>query len=298
MSLPYRFVSLNDEQNQRRRQLLDGYGHFAQLSILLVPLIYQLGLGVHLLFGRLYRLRDYKPVKDHQSPVVSRFKQPSAANSRLSLRRLCWALDEEVASGWGTRKEWLIAIWWGAWLFVLAVKETGNGTYTGKCLLVQVFFVCKAETHGYISLHLFCRAVIWPLSGVFPYSCRSNVKKLKPVMHMLTGFAFARLSTRYPTIWNRCGLPTPHPLPPGPQKLVPNPISHPSLPRRTELLPPRPRPPNPRLLRHSCHTVPEFLRPILSSSEKNRRPRRYPRPHSHQHISAPLHHRPLKTPRI
>lgn len=127
MGLPYHFVSLDEEQQVRRRQLLDSYGHFAQLSILLLPLIYQLGLGVRLLIGRLQRRNTYQPVKEHQSPVASGFKQPAIGGTGNVWAKLRWALDEPVAEGWGTRKEWFAVGLWGAWLLLLVVKDTGDG---------------------------------------------------------------------------------------------------------------------------------------------------------------------------
>jgi hypothetical protein len=127
MGWPYHFVSLDDWQQVRRRQLLDSYGQFAQFSILLLPLIYQLSLGVQLLFGRLQRRHDYEPVKEHQSPVVSGFRQPAIDGTGNALAKLRWALDEPVAQGWETRKEWLTILVWGAWLLLLVLKDTGDG---------------------------------------------------------------------------------------------------------------------------------------------------------------------------
>jgi len=127
MDYPYHFVALDDEQSALRRRLLDSYGQFAQLSILLIPLIYQLSYGLRLLSSRLIKSNGYQPVKEHQSPVVSRFKQPAGVPSSGLLARLRWALDEEIVEGWGTRKEWCIAGAWAVWLSVLSVKDTGDG---------------------------------------------------------------------------------------------------------------------------------------------------------------------------
>ncbi len=126
MGYPYHFVSLSPEQETRRRQLLNSYGQFAQLSILLVPLMYQLGLGLRLLISRLWRGSRYGLVKGHQSPVVAGSKQSNGERSR-GWARLRWALDEELIEGWGTRGQWLAAVVWASWLVVLAVKDTGDG---------------------------------------------------------------------------------------------------------------------------------------------------------------------------
>ena len=126
MGYPYHFVSLSPEQDTRRRQLLNSYGQFAQLSILLVPLIYQLGLGLRLLISRLWRSSRYGVAKGHQSPLVAGSKQRKG-ESFGGWTRLRWALDEELVEGWGTRGQWLAAGLWAGWLVVLAVKDTGDG---------------------------------------------------------------------------------------------------------------------------------------------------------------------------
>lgn len=127
MDYPYHFVSLDEDQTQRRRHLLNSYGHFAQLSVLLLPLIYQLSLAIRLIIGRFQLLSSRKGLKDHQSPVVSRFKKPDASTSKASARKLSWFLDGEIVQGWGTRQEWLIAGLWTMWLLILVIKDTGDG---------------------------------------------------------------------------------------------------------------------------------------------------------------------------
>lgn len=128
MGYPYHFVSLDDEQNARRRRMLDSHSQFAQVSILLVPLFYHLFYGLRLLATRRKRT-GYQPVKEHQSPVVSRFANPdSALKSSINVwARLRWALDEEIIEGWGTRQQWLFTGVWAVWLLVLAMKDTGDG---------------------------------------------------------------------------------------------------------------------------------------------------------------------------
>lgn len=127
MGFAYHFVALNGEQELRRRHSLDRYGQFAQLSILLFPLIYQMSLTFPLLVKRLSGQRRYQPVKQHQSPIVSRF-EPQATLPTNLWARVRWTLDDEFVEGWGTRQEWLIATLWTGWLLVLAVKDTGDGT--------------------------------------------------------------------------------------------------------------------------------------------------------------------------
>lgn len=129
MHYPYHFVALNDDQTARRRHLLDGYAQFAQLSILLVPLIFYLSRGIQLLLSKLSRQHGLQGAKEHGSPVVAKFNRPAASSSRNVLARLRWALEDEVVEGWGTRQEWLVAGMWAMWLLLLAVKDTGDGMY-------------------------------------------------------------------------------------------------------------------------------------------------------------------------
>ena len=127
MGYPYHFVDLSDEQSARRRHLLDSYGQFAQLSILLVPLIYYLILGLRLIASRVWRHQRYEPVKQHASPTISKFVQNRVDVGGSRWARIQWALGEEVSDGWGTRQEWLIAGLWAVWLGVLATRDTGDG---------------------------------------------------------------------------------------------------------------------------------------------------------------------------
>ena len=130
MQYPYHFVNVSDEQAARRRQLLDSYGQFAQISILLLPLLYQLFHGIKLLSTMLQRHGKYESVKQHQSPVVSKFGDDVGSAGGNRWAKFKWALGEEVVEGWGTRQEWLIAGTWAAWLGVLAMRDTGDGKST------------------------------------------------------------------------------------------------------------------------------------------------------------------------
>ena len=108
MGWPYHFVDLNDEQKDRRRQLLDHYARLAQLSCLAPLGIAQLA----------YASKRLLPANVH----------PRRSNSLLRIWRklACW-LGRPIASGWGSRREWIIAGLWTAWLLILVVKDTGDG---------------------------------------------------------------------------------------------------------------------------------------------------------------------------
>ena len=130
MGLGYHFVSLNQAQTERRRQLLDNYGQFAQISALVIPLLaFQASFAVRFLVRK---LRSSGKVKEHQSPRVSDFPKPVAVSSSSYWSRLRWTLDEQIVQGWGTRLEWVIGAVWTTWLLLLVVKDTGDGASISK----------------------------------------------------------------------------------------------------------------------------------------------------------------------
>ncbi|KAL8737369.1 MAG: hypothetical protein Q9181_001744 [Wetmoreana brouardii] len=129
MPFLYSFTSPDEAQLQRRRRLLDVYGQSAQLSALIPLLVFQLPLLVRILNGRFLSTWSRYPHKEHASPVVSRFGEQYADPGKSETRRwgrFPWLLDQQVAQGWGTWTVLLTATLWTAWLFVLAIKDTGN----------------------------------------------------------------------------------------------------------------------------------------------------------------------------
>lgn len=126
MGFSYHFVRLDPAQQAHRRQLLDNYGQFAQISAL-IPL-----LSFQFIFATRFLLRKWngygrKPVKVHQSPRLPVFPKPHLHTNSSFAARLRWALDEEISRDWGTRLEWLIGAVWTVWLLFLTVKDTGDG---------------------------------------------------------------------------------------------------------------------------------------------------------------------------
>ncbi|KAL2043097.1 hypothetical protein N7G274_004157 [Stereocaulon virgatum] len=190
MGWPYHFVSLDDGQQVRRRQLLDSYGQIAQFSILLLPLIYQLSLGVRLLFGRLQRKHVYEPVKEHQSPVASGFKQPAIDGTGSAWAKLRWALDEPVAQGWETRKEWLAILVWGAWLLLLVLRDTGDDYLH----LTRRFGIVAASQ---LPLHYALALKSW---SPIQYLARLSHESLNPY-HRLLGRLIILLMTCHATLY-------------------------------------------------------------------------------------------------
>ena len=117
MDLPYHFVTLDDAQNARRRQLLDRYGQLAQLSMLAPLVAFQLSFGIRYLFSKLRR--------DGETQSKTRNQRPGLLT--IQWRRFQWSLDDQIVEGWGTKRVWLCATLWAVWLVVLVVKDTGDG---------------------------------------------------------------------------------------------------------------------------------------------------------------------------
>ena len=130
MGFIYAFVTLNEEQLARRRKLLDYSGSVAQGSALLVLFAIYFSQRLHPLFKNVVSGFSASQQKERQSPVVSRFDRPRASAWAIRWRRLNWYLDDEVVkgwSGWGTKREWIVAGVWTLWLLTLVFIRTGNG---------------------------------------------------------------------------------------------------------------------------------------------------------------------------
>ena len=175
MGFPYHFVSLSDEQNSHRRQLLDGYGQFAQLSVLLLPMVYQLCLGMRLLISRVWPFNPSQAVKEHQSPVISRFKQPATGYSTNVLARIRWLLDEPILEGWNTGNQLLITGLWAIWLLVLVFRDTGDDYLH----LTKRFGIVAASQ---LPLHYLLAAKSW---SPIQYLTRMSHEELNPYHRLL-----------------------------------------------------------------------------------------------------------------
>lgn len=132
MGLYYSFISLDDQQLKRRRELLDRYGQIAQLSALVPLLVIYISFFSRYIISKYLSRLFHTAQKAHQSPRVPTFPQSTAGSLKASWRRFNWALDDEVLKGWdgwGTKRQWVIAGLWALWLLLLVVSDTGNGMY-------------------------------------------------------------------------------------------------------------------------------------------------------------------------
>ena len=83
MAWPYNInLDLDKEQQANRRHLLDAYGQFAQLSVLLLPLFYQLSLAVRLIVERYLFRSPAEVFKEHASPAPSSPKKQHVSTSK------------------------------------------------------------------------------------------------------------------------------------------------------------------------------------------------------------------------
>jgi hypothetical protein len=132
MAWPYGFPDLTKEQKHHRRQLLDWYGGFAQVSVfvpLLILQIYFLATWI----SRKWRERD--GARPPSSPYMKELSAHGNTGTGLKALRIWWRRwmwwfgDELQVLGWrlGTKGEVLGAVVWTAWLLALCFVQTGDG---------------------------------------------------------------------------------------------------------------------------------------------------------------------------
>ena len=127
MSWLYHFIDLTDAQKQNRRELLDKYATFAQIS----PLGPLLAIQCYYFLSWLSRRKH-----DGDSPGSPRRKeewfghQVGIARVQTFLERIGWWCGEPVEIGnfyLGLRGEVLAALSWLAWLLFLCFPQTDDG---------------------------------------------------------------------------------------------------------------------------------------------------------------------------
>ena len=184
MGFSYAFVTLNEEQFARRREFLDYSGSVAQGSALTILFAIYFSQRLHPLLKNIVSAFSVSQQKERQSPVVSRFDRPRASAWAIRWRRLNWYLDNEVVkgwSGWGTKREWIVAGVWTLWLLTLVFIRTGKGMLNlllsfslllssrFSLLLDKVFYtpwvfchsVCRdRQEYSAVSIWAFARVVV------------------------------------------------------------------------------------------------------------------------------------------
>ena len=150
MGWPYQFVDLSDSEKALRRQALDRYAFFAQISALL-PVLIVLAFRVNLLAARWAGDRSkgsYDAVPN--SPALKSQRRSGLGALSTHVRQLRWWLGDDIVlfgQVWGQRDEWIVGSLWAIWLSLLCVLGTGSGTATLRIypLLFYLSLVHKAH---------------------------------------------------------------------------------------------------------------------------------------------------------
>ena len=135
MSWPYHLLDLSDEEKHLRRERLDRYGVYAQLSSLIPILGYQLySLGIWVYSERQKSQVAYSEIPS--SPITKQARRSSSGTIKKKWRSTTWWLEEEVGKGWGLRSHWIAFGAWTSWLLFLCVHQTGEGMPSSPLTLV------------------------------------------------------------------------------------------------------------------------------------------------------------------
>lgn len=129
MGWPWRFVDLDEEAVQLRRQTLDIYAGYAQLSAF-VPIVLFLLLRLLLWTLRTIQARRGSYNAIPTSPSRKVLRQSPLGTWEARFRRLQWWLEDDVVclnQTWGRKDEWVFGLAWSCWLMLLIVLGTGNG---------------------------------------------------------------------------------------------------------------------------------------------------------------------------
>jgi hypothetical protein len=129
MGWPYHLLDLSSEERDLRRELLDRYGVYAQLSALIPILVFQL----YRLWVWVYSERQRSKVTYSElpsSPIAKHARHASSGAAIKKWRSMVWWLEGEVASGWGLRGHWIAAGIWAGWLLFLCIHQTGHGMFS------------------------------------------------------------------------------------------------------------------------------------------------------------------------
>ncbi len=131
MGWPYDFTVLPEADRHLRRQTLDRYAGYAQLSALLPVVLF-------LLFRTTtWAIRAAKAQRGSYDAIPNspslKFRRLSSAGTWVThARQLQWWLGDDIVlfgQTWGQRDQWIGGALWGIWLALLCVLGTGSGVY-------------------------------------------------------------------------------------------------------------------------------------------------------------------------
>lgn len=131
MGWPYQFINLSEADKYIRRQALDRYAIYAQVSALFPVALFLL----YRIARRTYRVatgQDGAYAAIPNSPSLKSQRQTAAAIWAATARKVLWWLGEDIylwGQVWGQRDQWLAGILWACWLLILCVHGTGDGEF-------------------------------------------------------------------------------------------------------------------------------------------------------------------------
>ncbi|KAI0880500.1 metalloreductase Fre8 [Annulohypoxylon maeteangense] len=130
MGWPYQFIDLDAEQKHARRQALDRYAAYAQLSALVPIALVLLFRFVSWLVKRFSPERQrgvYEAVP--ASPALKQRRRSTTGVWVSTFRRFVWWLGDDVTFlgvSWGQRDQIFVGFAWTVWLVFLSMIGTGN----------------------------------------------------------------------------------------------------------------------------------------------------------------------------
>jgi hypothetical protein len=155
MAWPYHFIDLGDEQKLQRRELMDRYALYAQLSALIPILGYQIyRLGVWIYTERLDSKVSFS--EDPSSVPLKRQGNKTSGVVVQTWRSVLWWLEDEVAAGCGLIGHWIAASCWTSWLLFLCIHKTGDGKcwsplfWANSCLFYTSLSLDEGSTKAFV----------------------------------------------------------------------------------------------------------------------------------------------------
>ena len=137
MAWSYYILDLSSQEKHLRRELLDRYGVYAQLSAIVPILAFQLyRLCIWVYSARQRSKTAYSAVPT--SPGVKHARRTTSGALMRKWRRTVWWLGGEIGNGWGLRGHWIAAGLWVSWLLFLCAHQTGHGMWFSHFLAGQV----------------------------------------------------------------------------------------------------------------------------------------------------------------
>lgn len=129
MGWPWKFVNLDSEAKHLRRQTLDRYAGYAQLSAF-APIVLFLIFRLILWTLKTIEARRGSYNAIPTSPSRKVLRQSPLGTWEARLRRLQWWLEDDLVflgQIWGRKDEWVFGLAWGSWMMLLSVLGTGDG---------------------------------------------------------------------------------------------------------------------------------------------------------------------------